>query len=180
MRPEEFGGLIHKHLTGVKSYPINGEILRTGGGANPTVLDQVNARFGLLPQVYPEASPLHPSYRSGHATIDGACVTILKAWFDESFVIQNPAIPNATGTVLIPYDAPPGASTLTVGNELNKLASNSAIGRNIAGVHYRSDYVQGLLLGEQVTIVLLEDQKVTYNENFSFTLRRFDGTAITI
>jgi membrane-associated phospholipid phosphatase len=80
LRPEEFRGLIHKHLTGVRLYPINGEILRTGGGANPTVLDQVNGRFGsfLLPQVYPEASPLHPSYPSGHATIAGACVTILK------------------------------------------------------------------------------------------------------
>jgi hypothetical protein len=183
LRPEEFGGLIHKHLGAIAAYPmINGEIRRTGGGANPTVLDRVNATFGsfLLPQVYPEASPLHPSYPSGHATIAGACVTILKAWFDESFVIQNPVIPNATGTILIPYVAPAGEPALTVGNELDKLASNTAIGRNIAGVHYRSDYVQGLLLGEQVAIGLLEEQKVTYNENFSFTLRRFDGTAITI
>jgi PAP2 superfamily len=130
--------------------------------------------------VYPEASPLHPSYPSGHATIAGACVTIFKAWFDESFVIQNPVIPNATGTVLIDYVAPPGEPALTVGNELDKLASNIAIGRNIAGVHYRSDYLQGLLLGEQVAIGLLEEQKATYNENFSFTLRRFNGTAITI
>jgi hypothetical protein len=70
--------------------------------------------------------------------------------------------------------------TLTVGNELNKLASNIAIGRNMAGIHYRSDYVKGLLLGEAVAIGLLEEQKATYNENFSFSLTRFDGMGITI
>ncbi len=31
---------------------------------------------------FPEGSPTHPSYGAGHATVAGACVTILKAWFD--------------------------------------------------------------------------------------------------
>ena len=178
LRPEEFGALIHKHLTGIATYPINSQIT----GAPGSVFGQVNARFGsyLLPQVYPEGSPLHPSYPSGHATIAGACVTILKAWFDESFVITNPVIPNTTGTALNLYVAPPNEPPLTVGNELDKLASNISIGRNAAGVHYRSDYMQGLLLGEQVAIGLLEEQKATYNESFSFTLTMFNGNGITI
>ena len=37
----------------------------------------------LLSQVYPEGSPNHPTYTSGHATVAGACATILKAFFDK-------------------------------------------------------------------------------------------------
>jgi hypothetical protein len=36
----------------------------------------------------------------------------------------------------------------TVGGELNKLADNVALGRNMAAVHWRSDAEQSLLLGE--------------------------------
>ena len=36
----------------------------------------------LLPMAFPEGSPMHPSYGAGHATVAGACTTILKAWFD--------------------------------------------------------------------------------------------------
>ena len=32
----------------------------------------------LLPLAFPEGSPIHPSYGAGHATVAGACVTILK------------------------------------------------------------------------------------------------------
>jgi hypothetical protein len=129
----------------------------------------------LLPQVYPESSPLHPSYPSGHAVVAGACVTILKAYFDESAVISNPVKPSPDGVALERYDG-----RLTIGDELDKLASNVALGRNMAGIHYRSDYEAGLNLGEEVAIRLLEEQKNIYNENFYFTLTRFDGTAITI
>jgi PAP2 superfamily len=179
LRPEEFGGLIHKRLAGAggnppasfNRYPINPEILTTGAG---TVLNQINATFGsfLLPQAYPEGCPPHPSYPSGHATIAGACVTVLKAYFDESFVISNPLQPNDAGTARV---AASGNPTLTVGAELNKLASNVSIGRNMAGIHYRSDYLQGVFLGEEVAIGILEDQLETYNEDYSFTFTRFNG-----
>ncbi len=48
-----------------------------GGGYMP-------AGNALLPMAFPEGSPTHPAYGAGHATVAGACVTILKAWFDES------------------------------------------------------------------------------------------------
>lgn len=64
--------------------------------------------------------------------------------------------------------------------ELNKVAANIAIGRNMAGVHWRSDYTQSLLLGEAIAIGILEEQKLCYNEPGSFTVTRFDGTAVTI
>jgi hypothetical protein len=37
-----------------------------------------------------------------------------------------------------------------------------------------------LHLGETVALTSLEEQKSTYNETFSFTLTRFDGTTVTI
>lgn len=41
--------------------------------------ESVNA---LLPMAFPEGSPMHPAYGAGHATVAGACVTILKAFFE--------------------------------------------------------------------------------------------------
>ena len=106
----------------------------------------------------------------------GACVTALKAFFDENDVIKNPVIPNADGTALVPYEGPP----LTVGGELNKVASNIANARNSAGVHWRTDAVNSLVLGETVTIGILQEQKLTYNDDVRMTLTRFDGSTITI
>ena len=58
-----------------------------------------------------------------------------------------------------------------LGGELNKLAANIAIGRNMAGVHYRTDYIESVKLGEMVAISILEDQKKTYFEKYSLTLK---------
>jgi hypothetical protein len=77
---------------------------------------------------------------------------------------------------LIPYEG-----KLTVGGELNKLASNVAFGRDFAGIHWRSDGYDSLNLGEQLAISILRDQKATYNEAFTgFTFTKLDGTTITI
>jgi hypothetical protein len=130
----------------------------------------------LLPQVYPEGCPTHTAYPAGHATIAGACVTILKAFFKESFAVPAPVQSDATGSALLPYNG-----ALTVGGELNKLASNISYGRDAAGVHWRSDGSEGLKLGEEVAIHLLRDHKVLNKEPFAgFSLTKFDGTTITI
>jgi hypothetical protein len=181
LRPEAFGGLIHNHIKGTASYPIHSEILDTSAGS---VLDRIHSRnlaggndTYLLPMAFPEGSPTHPAYGAGHATVAGACVTILKAWFDESFVLPNPVVANGTGTALMPA---PAGTVVTVGGELNKVAANISIGRNMAGVHWRSDYTQSILLGEAIAIGLLEEQKLTYNEAHAFHLTKFDGTSIAI
>lgn len=41
---------------------------------------------------------MSPAYHSGHSCVAGACVTILKAWFNESYRIPNPVVPNSAGT----------------------------------------------------------------------------------
>ncbi|HUC81360.1 MAG TPA: vanadium-dependent haloperoxidase, partial [Flavisolibacter sp.] len=139
----------------------------------------------LLPQAFPEGSPTHPAYTSGHATVSGACATLLKAFFDDLAPMTNPEnlneevgqhppvfIANEDGTALIPAEGSQ-QRVLLVGNELNKLASNIAIGRNGAGVHWRSDATEGMLLGEGVAAQFLYDQAFTFLEPHSFSFGRF-------
>ena len=129
---------------------------------------------------YPEGCPLHPSYPSGHATAAGAAVTVLKWFFDESFVIPNPLTTTSDGLSVVPYSGS-DASQMTVGGELNKLASNVGFGRVFAGIHWRQDVQQAMLLGEAVAISLLRDQAHLYNENYTgFTFTSFNGTTVTV
>jgi hypothetical protein len=122
----------------------------------------------LLPLAYPEGCPTHPSYPAAHAATAGACITVLKAFFDPDFPIPNPVQAASDGSTLQPWNGTP----LTLGNEIEELAANIALGRDAAGVHFRSDSMQGLLLGEQQALGLLADYSRTYNE-------RFDGFALT-
>jgi membrane-associated phospholipid phosphatase len=174
LRPEAFAGRVHNYFSGGRFYPLAASELQGSAGVR-AIFDR-HGGF-LLPMAFPEGSPLHPSYGAGHATVAGACVTILKAWFDESFPIPNPVVPSADGLSLVPYSG----AQLTVGGELNKLASNIATGRNHAGVHWRSDAAESFKLGEAIAISILRDHQLTYNETFAgFSLTKFDGTKITI
>jgi hypothetical protein len=141
-------------------------------------------RYGsaLLPMAFPEGSPMHPAYGAGHATVAGACVTILKALFkvDEKFPIPVDVLVDSSGNEhLVPY-----GNDLTIEGELNKLASNVALGRNIAGVHWRSDGTYSMQLGEEVAINLLEVYAKSYAEVAPgatvFQFKKFDGTQQTI
>ena len=65
--------------------------------------------------------------------------------------------------------------------ELNKLANNIAIGRNLAGVHWRTDGTEGILMGEEVAVRMLRDVKLTYNEKFDdYAFTGFRGNTIVI
>jgi hypothetical protein len=172
LRPEAFGGRIEVHTTNQATYPIHPDVL------NSTALSSVQTANGnaLLPMAYPEGSPRHPAYGAGHNTVAAACCTVLKAFFDEDFVIPNPMVPSADGTTLVPYVGPP----LTVGNEIDKLAGNISQGRNMAGVHWRTDYTGSIPLGEAVAEGVLQEQKIIFNENATFSFKRFDGTTAVL
>jgi hypothetical protein len=173
LRPEAYGGRVHNHLTRAASYPLHADVL------NSAAAQAVSRRHGtyLLPMAFPEGAPLHPAYGAGHATVAGACVTVLKAWFDESFVLPNPVIPSTDGLTLLPYTGP----ALTVGGELNKLAGNVGLGRNAAGVHWRSDHWESVKYGEAVALGILADYRRSFNERFDgFSLMKFDGTTVTV
>lgn len=175
LRPEAYGGLVHNCLSDNAKCPVHADIL------NSTAVEKVFSKFGtyLLPMAFPEGSPTHPAYGAGHATVAGACVTILKAWFKGDCHIPNPVVPNAEGTELLPYGGPQ-KDQLTLEGELNKLAANISIGRNGAGVHWRTDYTASIEMGEAIAIGILKDQLCTYNEDYCLSLIKFDGQLETI
>lgn len=177
LRPEEYGGLVHNKMTGRrKTYPLHRDVLEC------QAVEESFSRYGsyFMPMAFPEGSPQHPSYPQGHATVAGACTTILRALFDDTFVVRDPVEASEDGRSLVPYKGD-DAGRMTVGGEANKLAANVGLGRCHAAVHWRSDYQESLLLGERVAISVLRDQRQTYNEPFAgFTFRKFDGTTITV
>ena len=184
LRPEEYGGRVDNALNNRGAYPFNASIRNALSYSEGGLGQHFKARYGtgsyLLPQAYPEGAPTHPAYGAGHAAISGACATILKAFFDEKALIENPVVSNADGTALTLYTGA-DAAQLTVGGELNKLAGNISLFRNAAGVHWRSDYSESLPLGEKVAIGLLQEMSRTFNEDDGFfQLTKFDGTAIRI
>jgi hypothetical protein len=184
LRPEEYGGRVHNHVTGARTYPLHTSITTSlsSGGLAP-YFGNAGEKFPggyLLPQAYPEGAPTHPAYGAGHATGSGACVTILKAFFDESAPIENPLQASADGLSLIAYTGA-DAGQMTMGGELNKLAGNIALFRSAAGVHWRSDYTESLPFGEAIAIGLLQEMSLGFNEDDAFfELTKFDGQKIRI
>ncbi len=130
----------------------------------------------LLPMAFPEGSPMHPAYGAGHATVAGACVTLLKAFFSMRHEDGTPVYLVKPGDAALVPDCgtDPADNTiellavnidkgLTLEGELNKLMWNISNGRNVAGVHYYTDYIESALLGEAITIGILREQMLAYH-----------------
>jgi hypothetical protein len=77
-------------------------------------------------------TPRHPSYPSGHSTY-GAAASELLSWFFPDYR-----------------------------EELNRLADNTGMARLWAGIHYRSDHIQGMKLGRCVACMIIEDLKMSF------------------
>ena len=147
IRPEAVGGLLEfcknnaakcEGVPGLR--PMYDEFRR--GLKNMTLA--FTGRLGgnetlLLATQYPEGSPTHPAWPAGHATVAGACVTVLKAmlnthtaskeklpWPAEKCTpleaVQKKRLPNYKGA---------DKGDLTIVGELNKLASTAALGATL-------------------------------------------------
>lgn len=180
-RPESGGGLVHLIKSGVSF----------DGSPHPNVLnskavDRSFQKYGtwLLSQPFPEGSPSHPAYPTGHGAVSGACVTVLKFFFDGNYVLSHPLIPSRDGRRLENWNGGlPGGNpgVLTVNGELNKLAHNITFAHGIqAGIHWRSDSDISMLHGEAVAISFLQDLACTYAEPFTVTFTKLDGSTATI
>jgi hypothetical protein len=178
-RPESGGGIVRQILQGFGN-TLDGQV-------NPNVLNSQAvatsfSKFGdyFLCQAFPEGSPTHPAYPTGHGTVAGACITVLKFFFDGSWVIPDPVLPTDDGQTLVPYTGS-DAGQITVNGELNKLASNVSFGHGIhAGIHWRTDTSSSIQLGEAVAISMLQDRAACYAEPFTISFEKIDGSIATI
>ena len=205
LRPEAVGGLIEFDPHGVgatvgaklsnnlKNRVVDWNVIQNSAAnfnlrsaldpAKLAAAGSIGQKSLLLAMAFPEGSPMHPSYGAGHATVAGACVTMLKAFFDSDAVFVQDRLPSpdqiriitraeyesdttrykpvacapsSTGTTLVSVPVS-NNEPLTVGGELNKLAANIAIARNMAGVHFYTDYIDSLTMGEEVAIRTLSE-----------------------
>ena len=196
LRPEAYGGLIHVQEIGVdksiRAYGLPPWLATTQAAG------KVRNLYGslLLPMAFTPGSPTHPAYGAGHATVAGACVTVLKAFFR---MLDESGAPLKFDT-LVERDQPYGpkskvaayltgrngvgawqrfplsiedTSALTIEGELNKLAQNVAMGRTMGGVHWRSDNSRSLHLGEAIAAEMLAHITTDSNENPAFEFRSF-------
>ncbi|QEG26571.1 PAP2 superfamily protein [Gemmata obscuriglobus] len=204
LRPEAYGGLVHVQKIGIggsngkRPYGLPGWVGTTD--AAKEVRKQHKSL--LLPMAFTAGSPTHPAYGAGHATVAGACVTVLKAYFktftNEGGVdipvpfktLKEREQPYGAGDTIKCYatgimTSPEGdegtrnplpdsiADTLTIEGELNKLATNVAMGRSMGGVHWRTDNTRSLMLGEALAARILADITTDANEKPTFTFRSF-------
>lgn len=227
-RPEVYGGLVQMQYNGYngkkRDYRLPTSIVacpdfEQAFDATLTAVAAHNATMNngektyFLPMAFSAGSPTHPAYGAGHATVAGACVTTLKAWFDEDAKLTDVfAVANTAAGVdkTRPKDPPGGelkilqpgyrkagvdleafcdpveycgadANRMTIGGELNKIASNVAMGRSMGGVHWRTDNTRSLRLGEKIAVEILRKRTLEYAEQpVSFTFRAFDGHIMRI
>jgi hypothetical protein len=192
-RPEEYSALVQVRLgnsnnsfarTPQAAAALHGDVL------NSQAVKKIHRTHGsyLLPQAFPEGSPTHPCYPTGHGAVGGACITALKFFFDCNQDIRpllttagrDVYVPSANGLSLNAYTGS-DANSLTINGELSKLAFNVSFGHGIhAGIHFRSSTLYSILLGEEVALSVLRDRAASYNEPFNITITKFDGTSATI
>ncbi|MDS4028878.1 MAG: vanadium-dependent haloperoxidase [Candidatus Contendobacter sp.] len=222
-RPEVYGGLLQMQLKRYMGNPREYGLPQTvqecsqfdnalsdtlAAVASHNAAQNGGTETLFLPMAFSAGSPSHPAYGAGHATVAGACVTVLKAWFDEDAKLAD--IFAEANKKRFPKDPPismlkllqPGyrkkggtledfcepqeytgedADKITVGGELNKIASNVAMGRSMGGVHWRSDNTRSLRLGEEIAIEILRKRTMEYAERpVSFTFRSFDRNVVHI
>ena len=189
LRPEEYGALIQARMTNSSPLPqaaaaLHPDVLNSAGLA---LTHSAQGTF-LLPQAFPEGSPTHPCYPTGHGSVAGATITALKFFLDCKQKIR-PLLTHAGRDVVVPshdglsLDTYTGADrdNLDLNGELNKLAHNISFGHGIhSGIHFRSSTFWSILLGEQVALSVLNDRAKSYNEPFSISITKFDGTTATI
>ena len=189
LRPEEYGALVHARMTNSSPLPQAAAALHPDV-LNSDVLALIHSANGtfLLPQAFPEGSPTHPCYPTGHGSVAGASITALKFFLDCKQKIRpllmhaglDVAVPSRDGLSLDTYTGS-DRDNLDLNGELNKLAHNISFGHGIhAGIHFRSSTYWSILLGEQVALSVLRDRARSYNEPFSITITKFDGTTATI
>ena len=181
-RPEAGAGLVHLINGGATFNAVPDPIVFH---SKALAHSQAKHHSSLLSQPFPEGSPTHPAYPTGHGTVGGACITALKFFYSGSDKFPAPVLPSSDGLALAPWSGQPGTGTLPtsgpggldLNGELAKLAHNITFGHGLhGGIHWRSDSDISMLLGEACAISFLEDLVCTYAEPVQITITLLDGT----
>jgi hypothetical protein len=181
VRPEGYGGLVDQTVSAEgTNFPVHPSILKN------VVIERMVDKWGsaLLPQMNTEGCPAHPSYPAGHAMIAGASVTVLKAYMDPDatrcypFPIKEASPDGLSLNVVIADNS--GSDCITVNGELNKLAHNLSLGRDMSGLHFRSDATSGILQGEAYAITYLQDDLDRQPECATLKFKSFQGNVIEL
>ena len=180
LRPEAMAGRVVAEKAGaIPAGTVHADLMSSAVIAKVEAFNAANGgdNAAFLPLQYAEGSPTHPAYPAGHATIAGACATFLKIMMaDGSWASTGLEEKKAIDAQNLQTIADSGT---TIHGEIDKLAYNVALGRDYAGVHYRSD--SELALGEKVAIQYYKDQKALFNEEVEeVTFIGFDGSTITV
>ena len=181
LRPEAYGGLVDQTITpGGTDFPVHPSLLSN------VIIEKMVSKWesALLPQINDSSCPPHPSYPAGHAMIAGACVTVLKVYMDPDatrcypFPIKEAAPDGVSlNTVIAENDGP---DCITVNGELNKLAHNLSFGRDMSGLHFRSDTVGGISQGEKYAISFLQDDLDRQPECATIKFKSFEGEFVEL
>lgn len=208
IRPEVMAQRIHLGKTNTGSLLADVPKLKTiCDNANEDILDLVseanNSALNCHPPVtnyyldsqFSEGSPTHPAWPAGHATVAGACTTVLKAYLKThddhgnrrlwSDAASREAVVAVNDGVELAKYHDSDVAEMTVIGELNKLASNVSLGRDFAGVHFRCDGDCGLKMGEEYAIGFLKDKALEFHSSTNgafegWKLEKFDGTTVKI
>jgi len=180
VRPEAYGGLVEqRRVPEGTDFPVHSSLMSN------VVIEKMVSKWGsaLLPQINNKGCPTHPSYPAGHAMIAGASVTVLKAYMDPDasrcypFPIKEAASDGLSLNIVIADNTGPGC--ITVNGELNKLAHNLSMGRDMSGLHFRSDSI-GILQGEAYAITYLQDDLDRQPECGTLKFKSFEGEFIEL
>lgn len=114
------------------------------GKLHPDILAKaplIMSRVGpYLPMTFAEGAPLHSTFPSGHASILSACATVLCAMFKDGRV--------------------PALGIENLHDEIRHgLWIMQGIGRMAAGLHFRSDMLYGIGVGEAAALHVLRARK---------------------
>ena len=189
LRPEEYGALVEARRINSSPFPQAAGALHKDV-LSSAVLPRILQTYGthLLPQAFPEGSPTHPCYTGGHATVAGACCTALKFFFNGNQKLRPLLLaggsdikqPSSDGLSLVNYTGS-DRDQIDINGELSKIAFNVAFGHGVhAGIHFRSSNYWGILLGEEVALSVLRDRAKSYNEPFTISITKFDGSTAIV
>ena len=168
--------VLHQILSGNGSKihaTLNSNIL------NSAAPQQVFSKYGtyLLPQPFPEGSPTHPSYPTGHGTVAGACITLLKFFS----MARSCSRPGAAHQRWSRYGSVHGRRHTDGQRRAEQAGAQRHLRTRNPGGHALARGLRRVDdAGRGDGTQLAAEPRQTYNEKFTIQLQRLDGSTATI